>query len=287
MHLFIPATYLLFASTPKLSNLMTTPSPFGHLRLGLENLWALSNINSLIYCIAALRLLNKVKRLVNFYYADINSSDLNWLKNFLYGTILLIGIDVSITFYEVILGDIDSAIGIIAIFVVFLIVYLAYKGISQTRVLLPAFLLQETNHLQDTKKENNSRPISKNHKFDTQELSLIQTRLQHLFRQTKLYLNPELSLRLVAKELDISEKKLSYLLNQHMGVSFYDYVNALRIEEVKQKIQDPSYDQYTLLAIALECGFNSKTSFNRTFNRFEGVTPSKYRKVNVIEKQVS
>ncbi|WP_378184224.1 helix-turn-helix domain-containing protein [Aquimarina sp. SS2-1] len=53
-----------------------------------------------------------------------------------------------------------------------------------------------------------------------------------------------------------------------------------KYQDVKQKILDPSFAQYTLLRIALECGFNSKTSFNRTFQRFEGVTPSTFRNQN-------
>ena len=110
--------------------------------------------------------------------------------------------------------------------------------------------------------------------------------LEKLILQEKWYLIPELSLKSLSDELNISDKKLSYLLNQYMNVSFYDYINSLRVEEVKQKILDPSYAQYTLLAIALECGFNSKTSFNRTFQRFEGITPSKYKTLN-FKKQIS
>ncbi|WP_299246027.1 helix-turn-helix domain-containing protein [uncultured Aquimarina sp.] len=277
-HFLIPVLYLLFASIPKLISLIKSPDTFGHLRVGLENLWALSNINSLLYCIVALKLLSRAKKIVKLYYANIDSTDLNWLQNFLYGTIIIIGIDISITIFEVLYGDINSAIGIIAIFVVFLIVYLAYKGISQTKVLLPEFLLKEGKTQKKTEQQVSPITNPKKQVYDPKEMHLLQQNLEDLIYNTKLYLNPELSLKSIAKELLISEKKLSYLLNQHMKVSFYDYINYLRVEEVKQKILDPSYAQYTLLGIALDCGFNSKTSFNRTFQRFEGVTPSKFRR---------
>ncbi|MFD2563749.1 helix-turn-helix domain-containing protein [Aquimarina rubra] len=262
--------------------MIKSPDTFGHLRVGLENLWALSNINSLLYCIVTLKLLNRAKKIVKLYYANIDSADLNWLQNFLYGTIIIIGIDISITLFEVLYGDINSAVGIIAIFVVFLIVYLAYKGISQTRVLLPEFLLKEGKTQKKGEQEVNPTTNPKKQIYDPKEMHLLQKNLEDLIYNTKLYLNPELSLKSIAKELLISEKKLSYLLNQHMKVSFYDYINYFRVEEVKQKILDPSYAQYTLLGIALECGFNSKTSFNRTFQRFEGVTPSNFKKNQAI-----
>lgn len=277
-HFIIPFLYLLFASIPKLISLINSSEPFTHLRIGLENLWALSNIYSLIYCILALIVLSKTKKLVKFYYSNINSKDLDWLQIFLYGTIVIIGIDISITIYEVLFGDITSAIGIIAVFVVFLIVYLAYKGISQTKVLLPEFLLKKEDAIHEQSTEE-SRLISHQTKIthDPEELDILFKRLEIIIREQKCYLTPELSLKSVSEKLNISDKKLSYLLNQHMNVSFYDYVNQFRVEEVKKKIMNPSFSKYTLLAIALECGFNSKTSFNRTFQRFEKITPSKFR----------
>ena len=287
-HFIIPIVYLLFASIPKLISLIQRPETFGHLREGLENLWALSNINTLIYCIVALKLLSRTKKLVKQYYTHINPEDLNWLQKFLYSTILIFCIDISITVYEVVFGDINSAIGIIAFFVVFIIVYLAYHGISQTKVLLPEFLF--TDNKKDSPKEisfkkenNNSQSIAV---YDLEEMDSLRQELEKLILQEKWYLIPELSLKSLSEELNISDKKLSYLLNQYMNVSFYDYINSLRVEEVKQKILDPSYAQYTLLAIALECGFNSKTSFNRTFQRSEGITPSKYKTLN-FKKQLS
>ncbi|WP_343911342.1 helix-turn-helix domain-containing protein [Aquimarina litoralis] len=215
---------------------------------------------------------------MKFYYSDINSNDFAWLQIFLYGTIVIIGIDISITIYEVLIGDITSAIGIIALFVVFLIVYLAYKGISQTKVLLPDFLLKKED-IPYKNNTNKTRIISNQTKIkhNPEELDILFKKLERLIRQQKCYLTPELTLKSVSEKLNISDKKLSYLLNQHMSISFYDYVNQFRVEEVKKKIVNPSFSKYTLLAIALECGFNSKTSFNRTFQRFEKITPSKFR----------
>lgn len=278
-HFIVPFLYLLLASIPKLVSLINSPKVFGHLREGLENLWALSNIHSLIYCIVAIRLIKKTNQVVTQYYAHVTPQNFDWLLKFLYGVIFIISIDISITVYEVVYGDINSAVGIIALFVVFLIVYLAYNGISQTKVLLPEFLLKTINanntYVSDTP------VVSKNDNklmYSSSEMESLTQQLNTLMQEQKWYLDTELSLKSLSEELDISDKKLSYLLNQHMKVSFYDYINRFRVEEVKSRIQNSTFSNHTLLAIALECGFNSKTSFNRTFQRFEGITPSNFKK---------
>ena len=64
------------------------------------------------------------------------------------------------------------------------------------------------------------------------------------------------------------------------GGNFFNFVNRYRVDEVKQKILNPKYDNYSVLGIALECGFNSKTAFNRIFKHMTGLTPTEYKKTH-------
>ena len=66
-------------------------------------------------------------------------------------------------------------------------------------------------------------------------------------------------------------------LNQGQQKNFYQLINEFRIEEVKQKMTSKGFEHYTLLGIALESGFNSKTSFNRIFKEITGLTPSEFK----------
>ncbi|WP_353959585.1 helix-turn-helix domain-containing protein [Aequorivita aurantiaca] len=75
----------------------------------------------------------------------------------------------------------------------------------------------------------------------------------------------------------MSDKKLSELLNQQLSTNFYNLINEYRVNEVKQKIKDKEYYKYTLLSIAHDCGFQSKTSFNRVFKQKTGMSPSLYK----------
>jgi AraC-like DNA-binding protein len=94
----------------------------------------------------------------------------------------------------------------------------------------------------------------------------------------KPYLNPELSLNTLAKELKISRGQLSQLINDGLGENFYDFINKYRVEEVKKLMADPEMAHFNLLGLAFEAGFKSKSTFNLIFKRFTGLTPTEYRK---------
>jgi len=70
---------------------------------------------------------------------------------------------------------------------------------------------------------------------------------------------------------------LSNLLNQHIGKSFNDFVNEYRVDEAKKRLSDASYNNFTIAAIAFDCGFNSLATFQRVFKQVTGITPSKYQ----------
>ena len=70
--------------------------------------------------------------------------------------------------------------------------------------------------------------------------------------------------------------ELSEAINSGVGKNFNDFVNSYRVKEVEQMLQDGKQEQLSLLGIALECGFNSKATFNRVFKKMTGQSPSQY-----------
>lgn len=103
--------------------------------------------------------------------------------------------------------------------------------------------------------------------------------LYALMREEKPFLDPDLKLSNLANMLSISIHHLSQLLNQDIGLSFYEFINDHRLDEVKKRLMSSKYENYTMLAIALDVGFNNKTSFNRIFKQQTGVTPSNFVKI--------
>lgn len=92
------------------------------------------------------------------------------------------------------------------------------------------------------------------------------------------YLDPQLSLESLSKDIHKSVSSVSKLLNAHAGCSFPDYINRYRVEQAKKLLGDLDFFHYTIVAIGLECGFNSKSTFYTAFKKFCGMTPSAYRK---------
>lgn len=111
----------------------------------------------------------------------------------------------------------------------------------------------------------------------TPDLIAHANRLRHVMTEQRLYLNPDLRLSDLATALDVSERMLSQVLSEAMGQSFYDVVNHYRVTAVQHRLTSPADAHLTLLAVAMECGFSSKASFNRVFKKQTGLTPSAYR----------
>lgn len=105
--------------------------------------------------------------------------------------------------------------------------------------------------------------------------------LNLLMETEKVYLNSELGLSQLADKIDVSTNHLSMLLNDYIGKNFYDYINHYRVEEVKRRLQDPNYQRQTLSSIGGDCGFNSKSAFNRIFKNLTGKTPSEYQNLHL------
>ena len=90
----------------------------------------------------------------------------------------------------------------------------------------------------------------------------------------KPYLNPDLTLRDLSKIVQTTDKKLSVYLNQHLNTSFYDFINLKRINEFKRRSEHGDIENYSVVGLALECGFKSKSSFYRSFKKHLSTTPT-------------
>ncbi|WP_298899481.1 helix-turn-helix domain-containing protein [uncultured Psychroserpens sp.] len=130
------------------------------------------------------------------------------------------------------------------------------------------FMRTEWKHVEPNDKYSGSS-------LNADEIPKYTVKLDQLITKEKVYLNPALRLNHLAERLSISKHHLSQIINQHYGMSFFDFINEHRINEAKTLISN--HPEYTLLKVAFESGFNNKTSFVNAFKKFESMTPSKYR----------
>jgi TolB-like protein/AraC-like DNA-binding protein len=104
--------------------------------------------------------------------------------------------------------------------------------------------------------------------------------INDLLENQQLHLDASLCLRTLAQKIELHPNKLSWLINEHTSKNFNEYINSFRIASFKQKALDPANQHLTLLGLAYESGFNSKTAFNTFFKKTEGMTPRAWVKLN-------
>lgn len=117
-----------------------------------------------------------------------------------------------------------------------------------------------------------------------QSSSLEEPQKDRLFEQVirfmaieKAFLRQDLTLQQLADSLKINSKYLSQVINEKSGKHFMDFVNEYRVNLAKEILHKPTYDHYTIVAIAQEVGFNSRSAFYASFKKFTGQTPSEYK----------
>lgn len=113
------------------------------------------------------------------------------------------------------------------------------------------------------------------------EISTFKDALIRVMEEEELYLNSELTLRMTAEAIQLHPNKLSWLLNEVVGKSFNEFINSYRLASFQAKAGLPAYTNLTILGLAYECGFNSKSVFNEFFKKQIGTTPSKWIRQHV------
>lgn len=236
------------------------------------------NVYFLVYIVITYRLTQRIRIASLENYSSLNRTDLSWFHNLLVGLFIIVVLDSIFSVYELNYAMIPWNIGtLIAFSFIVLYSYLGYKGIFQSNILLPNFVLNDS--LKETKKEKNYITTINATGITEEETRDLKIRLYELLEVKKLYLNDSLSLTDLAEEMDISSRKLSEFLNKSLRINFYTLINDYRVAEVQEKLKEDESKKYTLLGLAQDSGFQSKASFNRIFKNKTGMSPSQYRQM--------
>jgi AraC-like DNA-binding protein len=126
----------------------------------------------------------------------------------------------------------------------------------------------------------NDPKIESTRLLDEEDTEHLKAKLLSYFEEDQPYLDPQLNLKKVAEILDSNANKVSYLINQVFKVNFNDFVNSYRLQYFKTIALDPKNAHITILGLAYDSGFNSKSVFNTYFKKIEGLTPRAWLKAN-------
>ena len=197
-----------------------------------------------------------------------DKNNLHWLRNILIG-MTAIWVVVFIN-KSVLHSPIDD---IIYITVSFFVVFIGFFGFRQGDIFIniPDKYLNEGLIV-----DNKPRYIKSGLKED--QAKEIKQQLEKIIIERKLFLDENMSMPKLAEVLNIHPNYLSQIINEKFQKNFYDFINSYRIEEFKQLVSMDKNKNKTFYALALDCGFNSKASFNSSFKKLTGVTPSEFVK---------
>lgn len=259
-------------------------------------------ISGFTYVVLSFYELRKYKKRITDEFSNTEKINLNWLRYLIY-SILVIWIIILLN------GDDPMIFGAVVIFVFFLGYFgikhmgiftyqqIIIKEIAQTAPgkIQPAIVDERIvdslpgtiSHMKDdtitTDEEVSAEDSQEKTKYERSGLQKdaadkMYNDLTLLMETKKVFKNEELSLAELARLLQVHPNSLSQVINTYEKKNFYDYINTLRIEEFKALVTKKENQQYTLLSLAFECGFNSKTAFNRNFKKITGSSPTAYLK---------
>ncbi len=134
------------------------------------------------------------------------------------------------------------------------------------------------NHFFGTFEIEKNSSATRKKMLSSDKLTLLKNEVENLVVAKEQFLDNEISLKSLAKQLDVSTNHLSEAINVGFEMSFSSFINSHRISYFKKLVHDSSNKHLTLLALAYESGFNSKTVFNTYFKKSEGMTPKQYWK---------
>ncbi|MES2061613.1 MAG: ABC transporter permease [Bacteroidota bacterium] len=222
----------------------------------------LAFVSVIIYLYLAHRLIEHFYQRVKFNGGDRYRYELQWLHRLLkgFGLLWLLWIPVTATDFFYYHYQLSTH--------AYYILYLLLAGMT-IWIAAIAFIRQEAGLLAET------TPFLKPPL--PAEMKLRGTWLKKAVQTGLYYQDPELSLSLLAEKLELTTHELSRIINTALKKSFNDFINEYRVADVARKMQDPAYSHITLLGIAFESGFNSKTTFNRTFKQITGKSPVEYK----------
>jgi AraC-like DNA-binding protein len=260
---------------------------FKNLGKGYENIQQVSFIliifSGITYVVWSFILLRNHKKNISNQFSYSEKINLVWLRNLIYG--------IGLIWLFVIFGN-DKLLFSTAVLFVF---FIGYFGINQVGIFTKKMPFIEDsisyqnkkNEIYDSERIEDIKPLkyvksglNSEAAFELYELLKIR------MSEEKFYINPELTLTELAQKLEIHPNNLSQVINTFEEKNFYDYINFKRVEHFTALISLPENRKFTILSLAFECGFNSKSSFNKYFKKVTHLTPSEYLN-SLSEKQVS
>jgi AraC-like DNA-binding protein len=225
-------------------------------------------VQIIVYWLLSYHQLSRHQKNIQMVTSNTTPVSLNWLKFLLFGILFMILLSLNHRLFRIQFLTVYGSLGYLAG-----TLFIAYFLLAQKEI-----YPYEGTELNDIDlligESGKSFPVKQ--RFSSENLMHLKGRLTNLMDTERLFLDNELGLPELAKEMAISSHDLSYLLNEGFGVNFFQFINTYRVNEAKQLMLSGKNNHLNILGIAYNAGFNSKTTFNTAFKKETGLSPSQY-----------
>lgn len=230
-------------------------------------------ISGLAYSIWSLLLIRKHRKNIQDNYSNTDKKELQWLQ--------YLSIGLGIIWFIVLFADSPNTI---FTGVVIFVLFIGFFGINQMNIFQTNSIASINVEIPKNEKIEKSMPLNTSPKryaksgLNKEMAGKIYSNLNQLMTEESLFNNNDITLTELAKRLDVHSNHLSQVINEKEEKNFYNYINSLRIKEFIKIASLPENKKFTLLSLAYDCGFNSKSTFNKHFKENTGKTPTEYFK---------
>ncbi len=201
-------------------------------------------------------------------YSSIEKMNLKWIRSFIMilgGIFFIVAILYVLSMSGIMERGMENRARTIGVLAALAFYVFGYRGLRQPEIMTSIPAGEEIKKYDRSSLTNDKAEEYARH-------------LQAIMENEKPYLKNTLTLKELSTITSIPVYHLSQIINERFQMNFYDFINQYRVEEVQRQIADPKNTNYTLMALALDSGFNSKSVFNEAFREQTGMTPSAYRK---------
>ena len=244
---------------------LQVPGDLEHHYFVVDIFESIAAILTLIISIWSIRSISKYEESLYENFADIQDKSLLWLKRTLFGGCVLTLVWISGALIDFFPNQLDNLLTrTLWIGLSVLIYWIGYSMLMKRELFLSGELASLVSP--ESAQSNLSDKADKHYE-----------KLLDVMSNQQIYQDPELNMSKLATITKLSKGYLSQIINQKEGKNFFDFVNSYRIKEVQERFSNPAYEHFSIMAIALDAGFKSKSTFNSVFKKMTGVTPSQYR----------
>ncbi len=220
-----------------------------------------------VFVILSIKLLTDYREQLKEEFSALEKIDYGWLKQLLIYYLITIIVLLLVTIMNL---DNDYRI-IIASYLAFIMYVIGYKIMTDTSDGSPKIDISEISRKEKQNKYGKTG-------LTEDKKSALKEKLLKQVEKNRIYVDPEITLGKLAEAVGASQNQVSQVINEQFGKNFYEFINGYRVDLAKKLLVSEEYKNESILSIAFEVGFQSKSTFNAVFKKITNMTPSQFRK---------